>query len=80
MLERGMQEEGDAAAALCTVPRQLLHSAQASSGPRLPSWEQLNQQREADSEVTAKLLSGPHTSSFLLGFNLGLGVLENSVL
>lgn len=50
MLERGMQEEGDAAAGLCTVPWQLLHSAQASSGPQLPSWEQLGQQREVSTD------------------------------
>lgn len=46
LLQRGMQEERDAAAGLCSVPWQLLHSAQASAGPQLPSWEQLSQQRE----------------------------------
>lgn len=64
-----MQEEGNAAAGLCSVPWQLLHSAQASSGPQLPSWEQLGQQREGfriqscQAEAIGSQLAGPATQA-----------------
>ena len=65
LLQRGMQEEGDAAAGVCSVPWQLLHSAQASSGPQLPGWEQLSQQREVSTGSRSRWYAECHTEGNL---------------